>query len=150
MIGFNSMLAEIEQRDDRLLVAKNAAEKAAAVNAQLARESALILNSATDGIIGVDLDNRSTFSIRRRERMLGMTLERTARKIDPRSHPSLARRWNAVAGSGLSATRWPCVAANCSQLTADTFWRADGTSFPVEYSATTDARRGRQPSAARS
>src|SRR5258706_426462 len=59
MSGFNGMLAEIQQRDERLLISRNAAEKDAALNARLARESALILNSATDGIIGVGLDNRA-------------------------------------------------------------------------------------------
>src|SRR4029077_2528925 len=74
MAGFNSMLAEIEQRDGRLLVAKNAAEKVAEINAQLARESALILNSATDGILRIGMDNRFTFINPAGERMLGMTL----------------------------------------------------------------------------
>ena len=72
MAGFNGMLAEIEQRDLRLLDAKNAAEKAAAVNAQLARDSALFLNSATDGIIGIGPDNRPMFLNPAAERILGM------------------------------------------------------------------------------
>ena len=97
--AFNSMLAELEQRDhklvlhqtelettvaqrtaeltaanEELLIAKNAAEKAAARSAQLARESALILNSATDGILGIDLRNRPTFLNPAGARMIGMTL----------------------------------------------------------------------------
>ncbi len=74
MGGFNNMLAEIEQRDHNLLVSRNAAQEAAAVNAQLARDSALILNSATDGIIGVGLDNRVTFLNPAASQLLGMTL----------------------------------------------------------------------------
>ncbi|HEX7679930.1 MAG TPA: CHASE sensor domain-containing protein, partial [Thermoanaerobaculia bacterium] len=99
MTGFNSMLAELEQRDQKLvlyqtqlettvaqrtaeltaankelLLAKNAAEKAAAISTQLARESALILNNATDGILGIGLDNRPTVLNPAGVRILGMTL----------------------------------------------------------------------------
>ena len=153
LTGFNSMLAEIEQRDDSLLqhqaqleatvalrtgeltVAKNAAEKVAEINAQLARESALILNSATDGIIGVGLDNRTTFLNPAAARMLGMTLaDLEGKTIHEAIHHSHA-----------DGTPWP--EADCANTqamrrgeglatTEDTFWRPDGTSFPVEYSST--------------
>lgn len=101
MHAFNEMLEQIEKRDEalrrnradlerqvllrtgeltaaneELLVAKNAAEKVAEINAQLARESALILNSATDGILGIGLDNRPTFLNPAGARILGMTLRR--------------------------------------------------------------------------
>ena len=52
----NNPLATVALRTEELRAAKNAAERAAEVNARLARESALILNSATDGILGIDLD----------------------------------------------------------------------------------------------
>jgi PAS domain S-box-containing protein len=135
MTGFNSMLAEIEQRDLRLLVAKNAAEKAAAVNAQLARDSALFLNSATDGILGIGLDNRPTFLNPAAERILGMTLsDMEGKTIHEAIHHSYA-----------DGTQWP--EADCANTQAirrreslptayDTYWRGDGTSFPVEYSST--------------
>ncbi len=134
MTGFNSMLAEIEQRDDRLLVSRNAAQKAAAVNAQLARDSALILNSTTDGIIGIDLDNRATFLNPAATQLLGMTLsELEGRTIHEAIHHSHA-----------DGTPW--AGQDCPNtlgmhrgqalvLTDDTFWRPDGTSFPVEYSS---------------
>ena len=47
---------ELTVANEELLLAKNAAEKAAAISTQLARESALILNNATDGILGVGRD----------------------------------------------------------------------------------------------
>jgi PAS domain S-box-containing protein len=135
MTGFNSMLAEIEQRDSRLLVAKSAAEKAGEINARLARESALILNSATDGIWGIGMDERSTFLNPAGARILGMTLSDMEGK-------SLHE---AVHHSRPDGTPWPegeCVNM-CAQrngvsvgLREDTFWRPDGTSFPVEYSST--------------
>jgi PAS domain S-box-containing protein len=160
MTGFNSMLAELEERDhklllhqthleeivdrrtaeltaanEELLVAKNAAEKAAAINAQLARESALILNSATDGIMGIGLDNRPTFLNPAGVRILGMTLsDMQGRTIHEAVHHSHA-----------DGTPWP--EKDCTNTVTmhrgdpitimdDTFWRLDGTSFPVEYAST--------------
>ncbi len=135
LTGFNGMLAEIEQRDSRLLVAKNVAEKSSELNARLARESALILNSATDGILGIDLDNQVTFINPAAQRMLGATLADfgtgSIHEVIHHSYPD--------------GTPWP--EADCARTEAvrrgesaaavlDTFWRADGTSFPVEYSST--------------
>jgi PAS domain S-box-containing protein len=135
MTGFNSMLAEIEQRDGRLLVAKNAAEKIAEINAQLARESALILNSATDGIIGVGLDNRPTFLNPAATRMLGMRLtdieERTIHEAIHHSNADGTPFPEADCANTKGMREGESIAA-----TQDTFWRRDGTSFPVEYSST--------------
>jgi PAS domain S-box-containing protein len=157
--GFNGMLTEIEQRDDRLLLiqthlekavacrteeltvaneellaAKNAAEKIAEVNVQLAKESALILNNATDGILGIGLDNRATFINPAGSRMLSMTLSELQRtsihQAIHHSHPD--------------GSPWP--EADCTNtiekrkgqsfgIVDDTFWRPDGTSLPVEYSS---------------
>jgi PAS domain S-box-containing protein len=135
MTGFNGMLAEIEQRDSRLLVAKSVAEKAAEVNAGMARQSALILNSATDGILGVDLDNRLTFMNPAAVRILGMTLSDIGKKS---VH-------EAIHHSYPDGTPWPeaaCVRTDAMRrgesfsVAEETFWRADGTSFPVEFSST--------------
>jgi PAS domain S-box-containing protein len=135
MIGFNGMLTEIEQRDKRLLVAKDVAERAAEVNAQLARESALILNSSSDGIIGVDLNSDPTFINPSAEQMLGRTL-------DELRGVSIHRLIHHSRADGT-----PCPDGDCPlgaailrgeqfRASADTFWRADGSSFPVEYSVT--------------
>src|SRR6266446_3998197 len=158
--GFNSMLSEIEQRDDRLmrhqthleetvalrtgeltmaneelLIAQEAAERAAEINARLARQSALILNSATEGIMGIGPDNRVTFLNPAASRMLGMTLsDLEGKSIHEAVHHSYP-----------DGTPWP--EADCPNTLAmrhgeslavvnHTFWRPDGTSFPVEYSAT--------------
>lgn len=144
LTGFNSMLAEIEQRDLRLLVAKNEAEKAAAVNAQLARDSALFLNSATDGIIGIGVDDRPTFLNPAAERILGMTLsDMKGRTIHEAIHHSYA-------------DGTPCPEKDCANTQAirrgealatayDTYWRGDGTSIPVEYSSTPMFEEGGNP-----
>jgi len=135
MTGFNSMLAEIEQRDSRLLIAKNTAEKAAEANAKLARESALILNSATDGILGIDLDNRVTFINPAAERMLGTTLadfgSQSVHASIHHSHPDGTPWPEATCAYAQAVVRGESFA-----LVEDTFWRADGTSFPVELSFT--------------
>ena len=160
MAGFNNMLAEIEQRDrkltvhqaalvttvaertseltranEELLIAKNAAEKTAAVNAQLARESALILNSATDGILGIGLDNRPAFANPSAVRMLRMRMEDfDGKTIHEAIHHSRA--------DGTAFPEEDCANTITMRggapigMVDDTFWRGDGTSFPVEYSST--------------
>ena len=158
--GFNGMLAEIEQRDHKLLLhqtdleetvalrtaeltaaneellgAKNAAERVAEVNAQLAQESALILNSATDGIVRLGLDGVAKFLNPAASRMLGRTLaEMEGRNIHDVFHHSRA--------DGTPVLESECLAGETVRrgepfiTSDDTFWRADGSSFPVEYSAT--------------
>jgi PAS domain S-box-containing protein len=151
--GFNSMLAEIEERDAQLHVqqalleetvvqrteelraAKNVAERVAEVNARLARESALILNSATDGIIGVGLDNRPTFLNPAGARILGMTLHdfggRTIHEAVHHSH-SDGTPWPEVDCTNTQAMRRGEPVAKYD----DVLWRPDGSSFPVEYAST--------------
>ncbi len=160
MAGFNGMLAEIEQRDhrfllhqthledtvalrtgelttanERLLVAKNVAERVAEINAELALESALILNSTEDGILRVSLDGHATFLNPAAARMLGRSLsEMEGRSIHEVFHHSRA-----------DGTPWPAAECPVGQAmrrgeafaTADDrFWLPDGSSFPVEYSST--------------
>ncbi|MEA2165984.1 MAG: hypothetical protein QOK37_4111 [Thermoanaerobaculia bacterium] len=160
MTGFNGMLAEIEQRDERLLLihnhlegtvarrteeltkaneelldAKQTAEKIAELNARLARESALILNSATDGILGISIDNRPTFLNPAGSRMLGLTLQEMQGKT---FHDAVHHK---------HADGSPFPQAECENAQSvsqgepirtkeDTFWRPDGTSFAVEYAST--------------
>ncbi|HEX3578001.1 MAG TPA: ATP-binding protein [Thermoanaerobaculia bacterium] len=158
--GFNSMLADLEQRDhklveyqtqlettvaqrtaeltaanEELLIAKNAAEKEAARSAQLARESALILNNATDGILGIGLDNRPAFANPSAVRMLGMRMEDfDGRTIHEAIHHSHA--------DGTPFPEEDCANTITMRggapigMVEETFWRGDGTSFPVEYSST--------------
>jgi len=160
MTGFNGMLAELEQRDqklvtyqtqlemtvaqrttqltlanDELLVAKNAAENVAAINAQLARQSALILNSATDGIFGVDIDGEPSFLNPAGARMLGRTLA----DLQGASIHNLIHHSD-DSGAPLPGDDCPLGQAlhrgEAYSIANDTFWRPDGTSFPTEYSAT--------------
>jgi signal transduction histidine kinase len=93
-----------------VLEARDAAEAAAEINAQLARESALILNSATDGIMRIGVNDGITFINPAGAKMLGATLSELQGKSLHDVH-SVA-------------------------TTDDLFWRRDATSFPVEYSCT--------------
>ncbi|MEO8035691.1 MAG: ATP-binding protein [Acidobacteriota bacterium] len=160
MTGFNSMLAELEKRDEKLvsyqsqlvttvalrtaelttanqdlIVANLAAERAAGISARLARESSLILNSGTDGILGVDIDSVPSFLNPAGQRMLGRSLEELKGKsIHALIHHSRAD------GTRLPETDCPLWEAlrhgKPFAVADDTFWRPDGSSFPVEYSAT--------------
>jgi PAS domain S-box-containing protein len=135
MTGFNSMLAEIEQRESRLLDAKSSAEKLAETNARKARESALILNSGTDGILGINLDNRVSFMNPAAERMLVTTLAdfgtRSIHEVIHHSHPD-GTPWPEEECARTAAMR----SGESSSTVEDVFWRPDNTSFPVEYSST--------------
>ncbi len=99
------------------------------------RQQELILAAVGDGIYGMDLDGRFTFVNPAAARMLGSTPEQlVSRPVHDAIHHHHAD------GSIHSAS-------NCAILKAlergegirirdDVFWRADNTSFPVEYVAT--------------
>jgi PAS domain S-box-containing protein len=158
--AFNSMLAELEQRDRKLvlyqaelettvaqrtaelteanqelLLAKNAAEKAAVRSAQLARESALILNSTTDGFVGVTRTSDVSFLNPAAERMFG-------RSIDDFTEKSFHELTHHTDADGAPSSRKDCLLGRAIRdgehysVVNDVFWRLDGSSFPVEYAAT--------------
>ncbi len=126
---------ELTATNEELLVAKNAAEKIAEINARLARESALILNSATDGIMGIALDGRAKFINPAGLEMFGMTLSdvegKSIHEAVHHSHPDGTHWPEAECASTHAIARGETLA-----LAEDTYWRKDGTSFPVEYSST--------------
>jgi PAS domain S-box-containing protein len=127
--------AELSAANVELLAARNAAERAAQINAQLARESALILNSGTDGILGIGLDNRPTFLNPAGARILGMTLNgMEGKSIHEAVHHSHAdgTPWLEEDCANTQAMR----RAEPVAIAVETFWRLDGTSYPVEYSST--------------
>jgi PAS domain S-box-containing protein len=155
--GFNAMLAEIEKRDAALLlnradlevqvelrtaelsvtneeltVARDNAERTALINAELSRSNQLILDTAADGILGIDLKGCITF-------------------INPAAARFIGWSGNEVVGQGLhdivhrAADGTRCDIATCAtgksrrsanavHLRPDTFWRKDGSSFSIEFS----------------
>jgi PAS domain S-box-containing protein len=155
--GFNGMLAEIEKRDatlmdnraqlesvvavrtselsyanEELTAARDAAERIAEINGRLSRSNQLILDAAADGIMGFDVNGVLTFMNPGAEGLLGWSRKEM-----------VGRRLHDFAHRGPDGQ--PCDIRTCTSsrerrsgvvlLGTDTFWRKDGTSFPVEYSS---------------
>ncbi|MEA2166390.1 MAG: hypothetical protein QOK37_4517 [Thermoanaerobaculia bacterium] len=101
---------------------------------RLSRQNELILNAAAEGVFGVDLNGVATL-------------------VNPAAARMMGRRADEVTGHGVHALLHPafpgvttCAIQRCSlnaalhgdrvrDEMADTFFRDDGTSFPVEFSA---------------
>src|SRR5438874_11961687 len=102
--------------------------------ARLSRQNELILRAAAEGVFGVDLRGVTTFVNPAAARMVGRrSHEVKGEEIHPLLHPSFP---------GVAT----CDVRNCALKAAlqgdstrdeiaETFFRADGTSFPVELSA---------------
>ena len=107
---------------------------------QANRQNEALLNSAADGIYGLDLEGRFTFANPAAVALTGHTVEADARpaattswsitraRTAPRIRPRTARA-AASSSSGVALTV-------CDEV----FWRSDGTSFPVEYTHDPDHR----------
>jgi PAS domain S-box-containing protein len=98
------------------------------------RQRELILESVGDGIYGIDLDGRLTFINEAGARALGYTAEQlTGREIHEVIHHSHAD------GTPYSKLTSPILQGMRRRQTVrmrdEVFWRADGTTIPVEYSA---------------
>ncbi len=95
----------------------------------------LILESAGEGVYGVDLDGRTTFVNPAAERMTGYSskemIGNCQHKLTHHSKPD---------GSPYSNLECPIYAAfkdgKIHRVSNEVFWRKDGTSFPVEYVST--------------
>ncbi|MGZ8848947.1 MAG: ATP-binding protein [Thermoanaerobaculia bacterium] len=128
--------AELSAANVELLEARDEAQRIADINAQLSRQSALILNTVADGIMGMDLKGNLTFLNSAASRIIGRTqsdFENSA--IHDVIHSKHAD------GSPYPAEDCAMVKAirhgQDIEMAVDTFWRSDGSSFPVEFSATT-------------
>jgi PAS domain S-box-containing protein len=101
---------------------------------RLIKQNDLILKAAAEGVVGVGLDGKTTFVNPAAARMIGRATESlTAHDLHALVHPSFP---------GVST----CDISDCPlyavlhgeyrpEATEATFFRADGTSFPVEFSA---------------
>ena len=95
----------------------------------------LILNSAGDGIFGLDANGRTTFANPAACEMIGYSQEEMlgvpSHDLIHHSHPD---------GSSYSAKACPIYAAfsdgKVHSVGEDVFWRKDGTSLNVEYTST--------------
>jgi len=101
---------------------------------QATRQRELILESVGDGIYGIDLEGRLTFINEAGARSLGYRPEQlTGRDVHDIIHHSHAD------GTPYSRLTSPILQGMRRQETVrmrdEVFWRADGESFPVEYTA---------------
>jgi two-component system, OmpR family, sensor histidine kinase VicK len=106
------------------------------------RQRELILESVGDGIYGIDLEGRLTFINQAGAEMLGHEPEQVAgRGVHELIHHSHAD------GSPYSKNTSPIFQAmrrrEHIRMRDEVFWRKDGTSFPVEYSASPLFENGR-------
>jgi len=101
----------------------------------------LILDSAEEGILGLDSQGNHTFVNRAAARMLGYRAEELI------SYPSHSA-WHHTKpeGSPYPTEECPICAAyrdgKVHRISSEVFWRKDGTSFPVEYVSTPICEQG--------
>jgi|GEM_PF-1724766 len=102
---------------------------------RLRRRNELILNSAGEGILGLDLEGKHMFVNPAAEKLLGW---KTEELVNRNSHET----WHHTRPDGTPCLKKDCrILAACLQGAAcfsdtEVFWRKDGTSFPVEYIST--------------
>jgi diguanylate cyclase (GGDEF)-like protein/PAS domain S-box-containing protein len=105
------------------------------MTARLARRDEMILSSAGEGILGLDLEGRTTFVNPAAARMLGYSVEEL---IGCSMHELLHH--TGIEGKPDDNDRcaiYATVAEGKSQhVTEEVLWRKDGSSFPVEYVST--------------
>lgn len=124
LLGIHGIYRDITQR-----------KQAEAALEQLRQQNELILNSAGEGIFGLDMQGKATFVNPAAARLLGYDVqELLGRFLHEKLHHHRA-----------DGTLYP--AADCPllqtlrhnravQMTDEVYWRKDGTSFPVEYVST--------------
>lgn len=102
---------------------------------KLSRQTNMILNSAGDGIFGLDLEGRLTFVNRASARMLGYEPEEIiGRNVHELCHHTkLNGASYAEADCPISAVLRDGATRNGTE---DVFWSKDGSSFPVDFIST--------------
>jgi len=102
---------------------------------KLSRQTNMILNSAGDGIFGLDLQGRPTFVNRAAAAMLGYEPEEMIGQV---GHAL----WHHTKADGAPFKEEECGAVAvlrdgiARHEASDLFWRKDGSSFPVEFIST--------------
>ncbi len=102
---------------------------------QANRQNEALLNSAADGIYGLDLEGRITFVNPAATTLTGHTVEETL----GRRHHDLVHH---TRGDGTPYPPEDCPSTGVLEhgvartVSHEVFWRRDGTNFPVEYTTT--------------
>ena len=110
-------------------------KEAEAALMKLSRQTNMILNSAGDGIFGIDIEGRPTFVNRAAAQMLGYEPE----EILGRNGHAL---WHHTTADGKPYPEEDCPIYSVLRDgatrhgTDDVFWRKDGSSFPTEFIST--------------
>ncbi len=125
------LIREIRERERALRERQQAKDSLK----RLSRQNELILNSAGEGIYGLNLQGKITFVNPAAARILGYEVEHLSEKfihgmINHSQPDGTPYAWTA---SPIHATLIEGVAQH---RTDDLFWRQDGSSFPVEYVST--------------
>ena len=103
--------------------------------ARMGEQHALILRSAAEGIVGMDLEGNATFVNPAAARILGYEPDEL---IGRQSHST----WHHTRSDGSVYAREECRIAKAyregieSRESSEVFWRKDGTRVPVEYLST--------------
>jgi PAS domain S-box-containing protein len=114
--------------------------------ARLHRENELILSSAAEGILGLDLKGNHTFVNPAAAKMLGYEAEEL---LGRPSHST----WHHTKPDGSPYPREECPIyaafrdGAVHRVSTEVFWRKDGASFPVEYASMPIYEQGRRAGA---
>jgi len=139
--------------DDEELTVSLASQASVAVNnvrlieetRRLNRRNQMILNTAGEGIFGLDSDGGLTFANPAAADMLGWpAVELVSQSHHQLCHPDSDTQPNSGCGCPIMAS---CIQGVEERRSDEVFWRRDGTSFPVDYVAT-PIREGDDPGGA--
>jgi PAS domain S-box-containing protein len=152
MLAFNEMITEIQFRDEKLKrrredlekqvelrtaelrSAKQVAERIATLNSSLSRHKQIILDTAGEGIFGLDCDGMATFVNAAAAHFLDYNVdELVGQRLHDIIHPQDARTANPTACGVCSVVGEPHLRA----ARVDAFLRRDGRQFAVEYTSST-------------
>lgn len=128
----NELEQRVLERTTELAQANQSLSEANAALQQLSRHNRMILETAGDGICGIDLEGRTTFINPSAARMLGYKPEEL---IDQGQHDII----HYAKPNGAPYPEQECyvtlaIAQGIRQHVDDeVFWRKDGSNFPVEY-----------------
>ena len=140
----NSIFIGADGKEMTAMVIRDITERKQAEErlARLSLQNELVLNSAAEGILGVDLQGKHTFVNSAAAKMLGYEIEEL---IGRPSHST----WHHTKPDGSPYPQEECkilaayLEGTVRRVSTEVFWRKDGTSFPVEYASTPIYEQGR-------